>query len=102
MAAATIVLVGGISLLGQHGGEPANYQVFRGEPANLRSVRGIVGDAVAGSGRGLIQLGLLVLIGTPVVRVVCSVVGFAIEGDWMYVAITLGVLGILAYSLLYT
>jgi uncharacterized membrane protein len=48
---------------------------------------------------GLIQFGLLLLIATPAARVVFSVAGFAIERDWMYVAITLLVLLTLLYSL---
>jgi uncharacterized membrane protein len=46
------------------------------------------------------QLGLLVLVATPVVRVLASVVGFALEGDRLYASITLGVLAILLVSLL--
>lgn len=45
------------------------------------------------------QLGLLVLVATPVVRVVASVVGFTLEGDRLYAAITLAVLAILLLSL---
>lgn len=47
------------------------------------------------------QLGLLVLIATPVVRVAVSVVGFAREHDLLYVAITLAVLILLLASLLW-
>jgi len=47
----------------------------------------------------LAQAGLLVLLATPVLRVVTSVIGFALEGDRLYTAITLGVLGILLVSL---
>lgn len=46
------------------------------------------------------QLGLLVLIATPVVRVAFSVVGFALERDRLYVAITLAVLAVLLASML--
>ena len=46
------------------------------------------------------QLGLLVLIATPVVRVGFSVVGFALERDRLYVAITVAVLAVLLGSLL--
>lgn len=46
------------------------------------------------------QLGLLLLIATPVTRVAVSVAGFARERDALYVAITLGVLAILLASLL--
>lgn len=45
------------------------------------------------------QLGLLVLIATPVARVAFSVVGFALERDRLYVAITLAVLCVLLASL---
>jgi uncharacterized membrane protein len=52
------------------------------------------------SGRGLIQLGLLLLIATPITRVVFSFVGFFRQQNWMYVGITLLVLTLLAYSLM--
>ena len=45
------------------------------------------------------QLGLLVLLATPVVRVAASVAGFALEGDRLYSAITLVVLLILLASI---
>ena len=45
------------------------------------------------------QAGLLVLVATPVVRVIASIVGFALEGDRLYSAITLAVLAILLVSL---
>ncbi len=48
---------------------------------------------------GLAQAGLVVLIATPVVRVAASVVGFALERDRLYAAITLVVLAILLTSL---
>lgn len=48
---------------------------------------------------GITQLGLIVLVATPVLRVATSVVGFALEGDRLYVAITLIVLAILLMSL---
>ncbi len=46
------------------------------------------------------QAGLVALVATPVVRVAASVVAFAMEGDRLYVAITLTVLAILLASLL--
>lgn len=45
------------------------------------------------------QAGLLVLIATPVARVMTSVVAFALERDRLYSAITLAVLTILLVSL---
>jgi uncharacterized membrane protein len=46
------------------------------------------------------QLGLLTLLATPVARVAASVVGFALEGDRLYTAITGAVLAILLVSIL--
>jgi uncharacterized membrane protein len=45
------------------------------------------------------QLGLLVLLATPVVRVGASCVAFALEGDRLYAGITIAVLAILLMSL---
>jgi uncharacterized membrane protein len=47
----------------------------------------------------LIQLGLLLLIATPVARVLFSVLAFIYEKDWTYVGITMIVLTLLCYSL---
>jgi uncharacterized membrane protein len=97
---ALVVAIGGIIYLARHGREPANYRVFHGEPSDLRSLSGIVHDALAFRGRGIIQFGLLVLIATPVFRVALSIWGFAAEGDRMYMIFTGIVLVVLLYSLL--
>ena len=99
LLSATVILFGAILYLARHGFSPANYRVFQGEPTELKSVQGIIGYAFHRHGRGLIQLGLLLLIATPVARVTFSVFGFARERDWMYVGFTLIVLVVLLYSL---
>ncbi len=100
-AAALVVLAGGVLYLAQHGGETASYHVFRGEPAQLRSIAGIVRFALASHSRGLIELGLLLLIATPISRVAFSVLAFWLQRDRTYVAITLFVLAVLVYNLLW-
>jgi uncharacterized membrane protein len=97
---ALIVLFGAVIYLVRHGHSPTEYRVFRGEPSDLRSVRGILRDAIALQGRGIIQLGLLFLIATPVARVAFSIFGFAGEHDRMYVVVSSIVLLVLAYSLI--
>src|ERR1700758_4913747 len=74
--AAAVVLVGGLLYLAHHGREPADYRVFRGEPTDLRRVAGIVRDAFALNSRGIIQLGILLLIATPIARVAFAVFAF--------------------------
>ena len=101
IAAAALVLTGGILFLTRHGGEIAQYREFRGEPTEYRSPAGIVTGALSLGGRSIIQLGLLVLIATPVARVVFSALAFAWERDYTYVALTLVVLAVLLYSLFF-
>jgi uncharacterized membrane protein len=97
--AATVVLTGGIFYLARYGSLPARYAVFQGEPGELSHVFAILRDAFALHPRGIIQFGLLLLIATPVARVIFSVFAFAWERDWTYVVITLIVLALLLYSL---
>ncbi len=97
--AAAVVLVGAGVFLARHATEARGYRIFQGEPAQLTEVPAIVKAAATGSGRAIIQLGLLILIATPVARVVFSLVAFALERDWMYVGVTLIVLAVLVYSL---
>jgi uncharacterized membrane protein len=97
--AAGVTLAGGIWHLVVHGGAPHSYRVFHGEPAELRSVAGVLAGIRRGHPEGLIQLGLLLLIATPVARVALSAVAFAMERDWLYTGITLLVFVLLIASL---
>ena len=100
LLAATVVLLGGSLYLVRHGAALPLYGSFRSEPEELRRIPGILADALALRGRGIIQLGLLLLIATPVARVVCAMVAFALQHDWLYVSVTVIVLSVLVYSLL--
>lgn len=100
IVAAVIGGVGAALFLFAHGGDRADWHVFRGEPAELRSVRGIVTTALTGRPDAIMQLGILALIATPIARVILSLVAFARQRDRTYVGITLIVLAVLAYSLL--
>jgi len=97
--AGVIVFAGGIYYLVHHGADVPDYRVFRGEPVELRSLSGILGAAISLQGRGIIQLGLLLLIITPVARVAFSLLGFARQRDRVYVIATLIVLGVLVHNL---
>ena len=97
--AAIMVLAGGIMYL-QHpfSGVP-DYGHFIAADPSLRTVSGIVRGLIALKATSVIQFGLLVLIGTPVARVVFCVVGFARQRNRLYVMVSLIVLLILIYSL---
>ncbi len=99
LLAAGVVLLGGAIYLLHFWSSAPDYRVFRGEPSELRSVPGIVKGAFSLHGRSLIQLGLLLLIATPIARVAFSAVAFSMQRDRAYVFITLTVLAILLWSL---
>src|SRR5271155_4408074 len=89
LLSALIVALGGLVFLLQHGNTVPQYHLFQGEPDELRSLGSILSGALHLQGRAVIQLGLLLLIATPVARVVFSVFAFALERDRTYVAIAL-------------
>jgi uncharacterized membrane protein len=100
--AAAIVSVGGILYLINNGHSIPEDHIFRGEPADLRQVPGVLHDVLTLQGRGIIQLGILLLILTPVARVAFSVLAFWQQRDRLYIIVTLIVLLILVHGLLTT
>jgi uncharacterized membrane protein len=97
--AAIVAAFGAVLYLAQHGQQVADYRVFRGEPRELRSVRGILSSALALHSPAIVQLGLLLLIATPVARVAFSLVAFLLQRDRAYVFVTSIVLALLVFSL---
>lgn len=99
LLAALVVLLGGILYLRPHTGLHPDYASFHGVSENLRSPAHIVTLAAHGNADGIIQFGLLLLIATPIFRVVVAAAGFLMEHDRMYFWISLIVLAVLIYSL---
>lgn len=98
MIAALVVFMGGVLYLARHGATLPDYKVFHGQPANLRSISGIVTDALSMRSRGAILFGVLLLIATPVARVLFTFFAFARERDVIYAVMTLIVLTLLIYN----
>jgi len=99
LLSAAIVTLGGILyLVQQHGAEPSFHTFVAGGP-EMRTVQGIVQSAAQWRSKGLIQIGLVLLILTPVARVAMAVVGFALEKDRLYTVVSLIVLSVLVFSL---
>ena len=96
---AVFVITGAVIYLMRHGTEMPDYGVFTGVPKDLRGLREIIEAAWQIRSVGIIQLGLLLLIATPVARVIFSVFAFLIQRDYMYVVFTLIVLSVLLLSL---
>jgi uncharacterized membrane protein len=99
--AAGIVFIGGIVYLVQHTRVHVDYHHFVTPSTSTTTVPGIVHAALALQSEGLIQFGLLLLIATPVARVIFAMGGFALERDWLYVAVSLLVLIVLVASLMH-
>jgi uncharacterized membrane protein len=101
LLAAAVVFLGGILYLRQETGPRPDYSHFHGESAGLISPASIITNAFYGDPQSIIQLGLLLLIATPIARVVLAAVGFLLERDRLYFWISLIVLAVLLYSLLH-
>jgi uncharacterized membrane protein len=95
---AILVFFGGILYVSSASKIVPNYGHFVGEAASLRGVVGVLHGAMHLGAKSVIQLGILLLIATPVIRVVFCVVGFARQKDWIYVLISASVFLILIYS----
>lgn|SRR5580698_6858765 len=97
-AAALMVLLGGVLYLSQFHGPLPDFRHFHGSPAAYEHV----GSIVKGVGRldsgSLIELGILILIATPVCRVIFGMVGFALLKDRLYALVSAVVMAILLVS----
>ncbi|HET9743151.1 MAG TPA: DUF1634 domain-containing protein [Terriglobales bacterium] len=100
LTAAAVVLIGAGLFLAQHGRAHPDYHRFQSEPAELKSLPGIGAEVASGHSQGIIQLGLILLIATPIMRVIFAVIGFGFERDYLYTVVSLIVLAVLLYSLL--
>ncbi len=99
LSAALVALIGGVFYLARFGSTAVHYHEFTGEPPRLTSVAGVIGGVLALDPRAVIQLGLLLLIATPIVRVGFSLLAFIRQRDRTYILITAIVLAVLLYSL---
>lgn len=97
MVSAFVVFTGGLLYLLRDGGQHAP-DLHKFEPEQLCSPGDIVHESVQFHSLGLIMFGLLLLIATPIARVIFSVAAFALQRDYLYVLFTLIVLSVLLYS----
>ena len=101
LSSASVILLGGIVYLARHGHDRPDYHTFHGVSPQLHTLSGIFSGAFHGQSLAIIQLGLLMLIATPVARVLFSVVAFLMERDYLYVVISGIVLAVLLSSLIW-
>lgn len=94
-----IVVLGGIIYLSEHGGEKIDYSEFSFNKVSLKTVESIFANVLTFRGTAVVQFGLLMLIFTPIARVLMAVVTFFLENDYLYVLIGIIVLAIIMVSL---
>ena len=101
LLASAVVLAGGFLYLRANAGHAADFRTFTSEPADLRHVTQLLRLLVHGNPAAVIQTGILLLIATPIARVVFAVVGFAIERDRLYVVVSLIVFAVLMFGIIH-
>jgi len=99
ICAGIIVAGGGVLFILRLGNKQPGYHLFTSEPVSLMSVHGILTHAFSFDSQSLIQLGILLLIGIPIIRVFALLISFFIQRDWIYVVTTILVFGVLLFSL---
>lgn len=96
----TTVTIGGVLYLYRHGHTIQDYGKFKGIPGFIQNFGGILNGIFTFRGRAIIQAGIILLIATPVIRVIFSAIGFILEKDYLYTGITFIVLLIILISAL--
>ncbi|MFD2583682.1 DUF1634 domain-containing protein [Pedobacter vanadiisoli] len=94
-----IVLIGGAIFLVHHNGSITDYKVFKPELNKFSSIEGIFRGVLTLQGDAIIQFGILMLIFTPIARIVFAIFSFLIERDYLYVLIGFIILAIITISL---
>lgn len=95
-----VVFTGGIIYLLNEGDAKPDYHSFHGLLMPFHNLKDIVHGIAKGSGQAIIQAGVILLIATPIARIIFSIIGFIKENDWLYVLIAFLVLAIIATSML--
>ena len=99
LLASAFVLLGGVLFLRAHPGPVANYHTFIGQPAELRRFKSLLLALLHGDPEAVVQVGVLILIATPIARVIFAAFAFAMERDRLYLVISLFVLAVLIVGL---
>jgi uncharacterized membrane protein len=100
LLSAATVFAGGVLYLLRHYAEPVSYRQFVAGGSLMQSFGGVLHSAAHFNSEALIQIGLLLLIATPVARVALAAIGFALEKDRLYAVVSLIVLAILVFSMM--
>lgn len=95
----TIVFIGGIIFLIHHQGVIVDYKVFKPEISEFSSIAAIFNGVGTLRGDAIVQFGILMLIFTPIARIIFAIFSFFLERDYLYVLIGFIILTIIIISL---
>ncbi|RZK16422.1 MAG: DUF1634 domain-containing protein [Pedobacter sp.] len=95
----SIVLIGGVIFLIHNNGVITDYKVFKPELSKFSSIAAIFKGIATFHGDAIVQFGILMLIFTPIARIIFAIFSFFIERDYLYVLIGFIILAIIAISL---
>lgn len=94
-----VVIIGGIIFLTTQANHQISFSEFKPKQTKFSSVAEILKGLKSFDGLAIIQFGVLLLIFTPIARVVFSIFSFLMEKDYMYVLIGIIVLCVIITSL---
>ena len=96
LLASLFVLTGAALYLAHHSGAQTDYRIFAPRTVAWPSFLSLLAHA---DGVAFVQLGLFLLVATPVARVLLGAIAFLVERDKLYIAISLFILCVLVYGI---
>jgi uncharacterized membrane protein len=96
LLAATVVIAGGAMYLADHHGTQVSYRRFAAHPISIRHPAEMTGP----TSLAVLDVGILLLVAVPIVRVGFALVAFTLERDWLYTAVSALILAVLVWGLL--
>ena len=100
LLAASVVLGGGLLYVSTHASARTNYRTFAAEPIALRHPAALLKGIAHGDPLAIVAFGILLLVATPICRVISGVIAFAMERDRLYAAVSMVVLAVLLFGIL--
>jgi len=100
LVSSLVVFTGGLIYLIRHGYSFPDYHNFMGRSHPFHTLKAVINGLREGRGQAFIQTGIILLIATPIARVIFSIAGFFLEKDKQYVLIASLVLIIILISIL--
>lgn len=97
--AGAVGVVGVVMMLAQRSSGTVSLKEFMPAAEGLRHPATILRAAMQGNAPAIMQCAVIVMIATPVLRVMAAGVVFLVERDWLYVAMSVLVLAGLALGL---